>query len=340
MILVPWVLFIALILFLLALDLGVLNRRAHVIETREALMWTALWVSLSLAFTVPIYFLYERQLFGIGTHVGHPLSGLDAAVQYLTGYLVEESLSLDNIFVMALIFAYFRVPPQHQHGVLFWGILGALVMRGIMIAAGTVLLNRLEWTTYIFGGLLLYTAVKMMLAREDEMEPEQNWTLRMLRRVLPVSTEYAGGRYLVRVDGRLMATPLLAVLLVIEATDLVFAVDSIPAVLAITRDPFLVFTSNIFAVLGLRSLYFALAGLLRKFAYLRASLTFLLAFIAVKMLLHHHFHIPPAVSLAFIGGILAVGILASLAAARRGIPPFESLRTEEDRGLKADERQE
>lgn len=336
-----WVGFIAFILSMLALDLGVLNRKAHIISTREALKWTALWVSLSLGFSILVYGMYEHHWFGAGVHsaatvapsttspstaspdqehhgtVAHgsgsnTLGGKDAFYQYLTGYIVEQSLSLDNVMVIALIFAYFGIPRELQHRVLFWGIVGVLVMRGLMIAAGTALIERFDWITYVFGGLLLLTAVKLLLARNEDVHPERNPLVRVARMLYPVTQTLDGEKFFTRVDGRRAITPLFLVLLVVESTDVLFAVDSIPAVFAVTKDPFIVFTSNVFAILGLRSLYFALAGLMAKFQYLTVSLVFVLAFVGIKLILEHHYHIPVVASLVVIVGILSVGVLASL----------------------------
>ena len=312
-----WAGFLALILVILMLDLGVFHRRAHVIAMREALVWSAIWVTVAMTFNVAVYFLYEYQLLGIGTRVGQQLTGREAALQYFTGYLLEESLSVDNMFVIAMIFAFFVVPPVYQHRVLFWGILGAMIMRGVMIGAGAALINRLEWITYAFGALLILTAVKMLVTSEQEIAPERNILVRLARRIYPVTPDYHGQKFFVRVEGRKTVTPLLLVLLVIESSDLLFAIDSIPAVLAVTADPFIVFTSNIFAILGLRSLYFALAGMIHRFRYLKLSLVFLLAFIGCKMLIAHYHKIPIQISLVIIAGILSVGVIASLVAAKR-----------------------
>jgi tellurite resistance protein TerC len=307
-----WIGFTALVLFLLALDLGVFNRTAHVVSTGEAFGWTALWVALALLFNVGIYYIYDQHWLGVGLDIGHPLGGSQAALQFFTGYLIEKSLSLDNIFVIALIFTYFGVPLRHQHRLLFWGILGALVLRGVMIVAGVALINRFSWMVYVFGGLLILTAVKMLVARHDNLEPDRNPLVRLARRVYPVSAELEDGRFFTRTGGRRAVTPMLLALLVIESTDVLFAVDSIPAIFAVTRDPFIVFTSNIFAILGLRSLYFVLASAMQHFRYLKMSLVFILAFVGVKMILAHHHPIPTAVSLAVIAGILVVGVLASI----------------------------
>jgi tellurite resistance protein TerC len=317
MIALPWIGFIVLVLAMLAIDLGVFHRRGHVIGAKEAGMWTAVWIALALLFNVGVYFAYAHQLPGIGAGAVGGLSGRQAALEFLAGYVIEKSLSLDNIFIIALIFSYFGVRPEYQHRVLLWGILGALVMRGAMIAAGAALIHRFTWMTYIFGALLILTAVRMLVSRHDTVAPDRNPLVRLARRIFPVSTEFEGQRFFTRIDGRRAATPMFIVLLVIESTDLLFAVDSIPAVFAVTRDPFLVFTSNIFAILGLRSLYFVLAGVIDSFRYMKASLVFLLAFVGAKMLLAHHYPIPTVASLVIIAVVLLTGVLASIAAARR-----------------------
>lgn len=313
-----WAGFLIFVVALLALDLGVLNRRPHVIKPREALMWTAFWVSLALSFNVFIYFAYSHHWFELGLGDKSAPSGRQAAIEFFTAYIVEQSLSLDNIFVMALIFGYFGVPSRHQHRVLFWGIVGVLVMRGIMIVGGMALIHKFEWITYIFGAMLLFTAVKLMSSNSEEIEPEHNPLVKLTRRLVPVVPDMESGKFFATIDGKRAVTPLFIVLMMVESTDLLFAIDSIPACFAVTFDPFLVFTSNIFAVLGLRSMYFALAAVMDKFRYLKQSLVFLLAFIGVKMLLvHSEWKVPASVSLIFIAGILGVGILASLIAARR-----------------------
>jgi TerC family integral membrane protein len=307
-----WIGFIVFVLVMLALDLGVLQRKAHVIRTREALAWTSLCIVLALLFNVLVYFMYRHHWLGIGTGEGARLTGKDAAIQFFTGWVIEYSLSLDNIFVIAVIFGYFGVPPKYQHRVLFWGILGALVLRGLMIWAGAALIQRFDWMIYIFGGLLILTAIKMLLTQTDEVEPEKNPLVRIARRLYPVTSDFQEQKFFTHVDGKKAITPMFLVLLVVESTDVLFAVDSIPAIFAITKDPFLVFTSNVFAILGLRSLYFALAGMMGHFRYLKASLVFVLAFVGVKMILSHHYPIDPIVSLAIIVSILGVGIVASL----------------------------
>ncbi len=313
-----WIGFIVFVLVMLALDLGVFNRTAHEIRTREALGWTALCITLALIFNVLVYFMYRYHWLGIGTGEGSQLTGKDAALNFFTGWVVEYSLSLDNIFIIAIIFGYFKVPHKYQHRVLFWGILGALIMRGLMIAAGAALIHRFEWIIYFFGGLLIFTAVKMLITQQDDIDPDKNLFVRCARKLYPVTTHFEGEKFFTRIDGMRAVTPLFLVLLVVESTDVLFAVDSIPAIFAITTDSFLVFTSNIFAILGLRSLYFALAGMMGKFRHLKASLVFVLAFVGVKMLLSKHFHIDAPVSLAVIVGILVVGILASLFGPNKG----------------------
>ena len=319
-----WAGFVLLILTLLALDLGVFHRRVHAIGMGEALAWSAFWIILALLFNLGIFFIYEHNWMG----VGHPgvvdLDGRTAALQFFTGYLVEKSLSLDNIFVIALIFAHFQIPLAYQHRVLFWGILGALVLRGIMIAAGAALIQRFDWMAYVFGGALLFTAVRMLVARHDNLEPEKSPVVRLARRFYPVTEDLHGSRFFIRLDGQRAMTPLFLVLLLVEATDVLFAIDSIPAIFAVTMDPFLVFTSNVFAILGLRSLYFALAPLMDRFRFLKTSLVFVLAFVGVKMILSHHWPIPTPISLSVILGILGVGLVASFAPAKLETAPLVS----------------
>jgi tellurite resistance protein TerC len=320
---VPWLGFLLLIVGLLALDLVVFHRHGHVIGPREALGWSAFWIALGLAFAFVVRAIYDGHWFGAGTGA-LALSGRTAAIQYLTGYVVEKSLSVDNIFVIAMIFSYFSVPPAFQHRVLYWGILGALVLRLAMILAGAALIERFTWMVYVFGGFLILSAVKLLVTRHDSIDPGRNPLVRLARRWYPVSERFEGEHFFVRIDGRRTVTPLFLVLLVVESSDVVFAVDSIPAVFAITRDPFLVFTSNVFAILGLRALYFALAAVMGRFRYLKMSLVFVLAYVGVKMILAHHYPIPALVSLAFIAGILAVGVIASLWAGARDTAALES----------------
>lgn len=310
-----WLGFLAFIFGMIAIDLGVFHRTAHAMKVKEALTWTFVWVSLAMAFNVFVYFLYREQWLGFTGSEAERLSGSEAALKFFTGYLVEYSLSVDNIFVIAMIVAFFRVPSDQQHRLLFWGVMGAVVMRGIMIGLGTALIARFDWIMYFFGALLIASAARMLVMREDNFHPDRNLFVRIARRLFRVSSHYEGSRFFTRVDGCLAATPMFLALILVETSDVMFAVDSIPAIFAITQDPFIIFTSNIFAIMGLRSLYFALAGLMDKFRYLKTSLVFLLAFIGVKMILKHHYEISDAVSLAVIGGILAVGVLASLLAA-------------------------
>lgn len=313
--------FIGLVCVLLALDLGVFHRKAHVVKTKEALAWTVLWILCALVFNVFVYYAYEHHIFGIGLPVPDanvtgklPHDGKEAALFFLTGYLVEKSLSLDNIFVIALIFAYFKVPGIHQHRVLFWGILGALVMRGVMIYAGAKLVESFSWVMYVFGGLLLFTAAKMLFAGDATIHPEKSPLLRVARKIYPVTRDFEGQKFFTKLDGKRAITPLFLVLLLIESTDVIFAVDSIPAIFGITTDPFIVFTSNIFAILGLRTLYFVLAAMMDVFHHLKFSLVFVLAFVGVKMIAEqaHFFHITPVMSLCIIGGALGLGMIASL----------------------------
>lgn len=306
-----WVAFIAFIMFVVALDLGVFHRRARLIGLREALSWTLVWIALALLFIICIYFLYEFNPAGWDMDTAQ-LSGREAALQYLVGYILEKSLSVDNIFVIALVFSSLSVPAAQQHRVLFWGILGAIVLRGIMILTGAALIAEFDWIVYVFGTILLYSAAKMLTLRQETVDVEEHIAVRLVRRFYPVTSGYRGKNFFVVEGGVKKVTPLFLALILVEASDVTFAVDSIPAIFAVTRDPFIVFTSNIFAILGLRSLFFVLAGMMDRFRYLRTSLVFLLAYIGVKMLLQHHYPIPNIISLAVIGGILTVGVLASL----------------------------
>ncbi|MEO0728591.1 MAG: TerC family protein [Bacteroidota bacterium] len=305
-----WGIFILFILLLLALDLGVFNRENHVPTTREALRWTSLWATVGLSFGFVVYYLYSH-------HWGdRDLTGGDAVMKYLTGYLVELSLSMDNVFVMALIFKYFRIPAQFQHRVLFWGILGALVFRAGMIFAGVWLLEQFQWMMYLFGAILIYSAWKMLTSDED-VDPNRNPIIRYAKKVFPVSNKIEGERFFVRRRHILAATPLFIALLMIETTDVLFAFDSIPAILAITTDPFLVFSSNVFAILGLRSLYFVLASMMDRFEYLKYSLAIILFFVAAKMLLHTVWHPAEWLNLAVIFVMLAGGVVVSLYQTRK-----------------------
>jgi tellurite resistance protein TerC len=291
-----WTAFGGLVLVMLALDLGVFHRRKHEIRFKEAATWSAVWISLALAFA------------GLVWHV----RGGHSALEFLTAYIIEESLSVDNLFVFLLIFGYFAVPGRDQHGVLFWGILGAMVFRAFFIVAGVALLHRFEWVIYVFGAILIYSGIKIGLQKDKEIHPEQNPVLRLFRKFMPVTTNFEGSRFFVRREGKTFATPLFLVLLVVETTDLIFAVDSIPAVLAITQDRFIVYTSNIFAIMGLRALYFALKGVMSLFHHLHYGLAIILVFVGVKMILAHFLHIPTGIALGVVAGVLLFSIVASL----------------------------
>ena len=308
--------FIALVMVLMAVDLGVFNRKAHIPTAREALVSTLAWIFLSLLFNVFVYFAYEYKWLGLGLYTYEPMGGQEAALKYMTGYLLEEALSVDNLFVMALVFAQFRVPKKYQHRILFWGILGVLVFRGLLIGAGIALIHYFTWLFYIFGILLLWSAYKMWRSGDAEEDVNDHGVVRLIRRFYPVSRSYEGGHFFTFENGRRAVTPLFVALMVIETTDIMFAFDSVPAVFSITTDPFLVFSSNIFAILGLRSLYFVLANILDRFTHLKHSMIGILFFIGVKMvLLPQGVHIPELVSLLIIGAMLAVGVLTSIVAA-------------------------
>ena len=306
-----WIAFNAAVLGILALDLGVFHRDSHTVTVREALTWTAVWISLSLVFN-GIIFVWR------GSEVG---------LQFLTGYLIEYSLSVDNIFVFVLLFTYFRVPAEYQHRILFWGIIGALIMRGTMIGLGAALISEFEWLLVLFGLFLIVTGIRLGFKKEgeEEVHPENNLLVKIVRRIMPVTKEMRGDRFFVRENGKLFATPLLLVLLIVESTDLLFAVDSIPAIFGVTQDPFIVYTSNVCAILGLRSLYFLLAGVMNKFHYLQLGLAVILTFVGIKMvlpeashwLLHETIKIPTPISLGFIILVLAVAVVASLIRANR-----------------------
>lgn len=304
-----WAAFICCILFFLALDLGVFHRRAHIVRFKEALAWTLVWFTLAMLFAILL----------------RPLRGEKEALEFLTGYLIELSLSMDNVFVIALIFGYFRIPPQYQHRVLFWGIVGALVMRGAMIGAGVALISALSWILYLFGLFLVFSGIKMLLV-DTEVDPEKNPVLKMARRLYPISPHLDGQKFFTYWNGRRALTPLALVLLMVETTDLIFAVDSIPAIFGVTREPFIIFTSNVFAILGLRSLYFVLAGAISYFRYLKVGLSLVLVFVGIKMLLAPHdrenplwfqLHIPIAVSLLLILSIILCSILVSVIVVKR-----------------------
>jgi len=303
-----WIGFNVFVLAMLALDLGVFNREAHKVSLKEASIWSAVWVSLALLFNVGLFF-----------EVGHA-----KALQFTTGYLIELSLSVDNIFVFLVIFRYFSVPEYTRHRVLFWGILGALVMRATMIFAGVLLLKRFEWLIYIFGAFLIYTGYKMFKHGDEEIHPEQNPVLNLVRRLVPMSPDYDDAHFFTLRNARKVATPLLAVLVMIETTDVVFALDSIPAIFAVTRDPLIVYTSNIFAILGLRSMFFLLSGVMDRFVYLKTGLAVVLSFVGVKMVISEFLHIPIGISLGVVAAVLLTSIIVSLRATARetaGTPP-------------------
>jgi len=298
-----WIGFIVFVIAMLLLDLMVFQRKSHEIRLKEALLWSAFWIGLSLLFNVGVYIWGGKQ----------------QALEFLTGYLLEKSLSVDNIFVFLLVFSYFKIPHKYQHEVLFWGILGALIMRGIFIAGGIALLKQFHWVIYIFGGFLVFTGIKMAFGKEKEIHPEKNPVLHFLNRIIPVAKEYEGEKFFIRDAGKWLATPLFAVLLVVETTDVLFAFDSIPAILAITRDPFIVYTSNVFAILGLRALYFALAGVMEYFHYLNYGLSVILVFVGFKMLIADIYKIPIGISLAVLAFILTVSIVASIIWPKKGV---------------------
>ena len=303
-----WAGFIVLILSMLAIDLGIFHRRSHAISIKESFIWTGVWIFVALIFNIGVYYMYEN---GWGVRYVDSFSGSDASIKFFTGYVIEKSLSLDNIFVIALIFSYFSVPLMYQHRVLYWGILGAIIMRGIFIGLGAILIQSFSWILYIFAVLLILTAIKMLMC-SDDMDPGKNFLLRLAKKFYPVSPGFEGQKFFTRVNGIRAITPLFLVLLVVESSDVIFAVDSIPAIFAITTDPFIIFTSNIFAILGLRSLYFVLSSVMNVFKYIKTSLVFILVFIGVKMIASHYCEIPAVFSLSVILGMLLVGILASV----------------------------
>jgi tellurite resistance protein TerC len=293
---VPWILFGIFILAMMALDLGLMNRKSHAVSFKEALLTSLFWIALAFLFNLVVYFW----------------RGPEAAMQFLAGYLIEESLSVDNLFVFLLVFKYFNVPALYLHRVLFWGIFGAIIMRAIFIGVGIALVTRFHWVIYLFGGFLVLTGIKMAFQKDKDLDPEANPVLKLFRRFFPVSDQYEGGKFFIRREGILMATPLFIVLLFIEITDVIFAVDSIPAVFSITLDPFIVYTSNIFAILGLRSLFFVLAGMMDKFRYLQYGLSAILVFVGVKMSISGIYHISTGTSLGVLGLLLAISIGVSL----------------------------
>ena len=306
---IVWISFIASILLFLALDLGVFNKTPHIISSKEAGKWTGIFATISFLFSGVIYWLYSTN------YIANPdaLKPAEASIKFITGYLIELSLSVDNIFVIAIIFSSFRIPQKYQHRVLFWGIIGAIVFRGLMIYFGVLLIHKFSWTTYIFGVFLIFTAVKMLFSKEeDKFEPKKSFVYRTLRKIIPVTTHIDGEHFFVKRRHLTAATPLFVALVVIEVMDVIFAIDSVPAILAITSDPFLVFSSNIFAILGLRSMYFFLSHMLNRFAHLEYSLIAILSFVGLKMLLHDFYVVPEWMSLAFIALSLLIGIIVSL----------------------------
>jgi tellurite resistance protein TerC len=292
-----WIWFNVFILFLLALDLGIFNRKSHEVTVKEALTWSGVWIAISLLFNVGLYYF----------------KGSEIAFQFLAGYLIEKSLSVDNIFVFIMIFSYFNVPTKYQHKVLFYGIIGALLMRAGMIVAGSAIISTFHWTIYLFGAFLAFTGIKMLVKKDDDsFDPEANFLVKSVKKFIPMTKEYKEDKLFVKNNGVLMATPLFLVLLIVEFSDVIFAVDSIPAIFGVTQDPFIVYTSNIFAILGLRSLYFALAGIMHKFEYLKVGLSFVLVFIGTKMMIMDFYKIPISVSLGVIVTILSTSMLVSL----------------------------
>jgi len=303
-----WGIFIAVILIFLALDLGVFNRTPHIISTKEATKWTAIWVTISFLFSGVIYWLYSSGLIANSDN----LTPTDATIKYITGYLIELSLSVDNIFVIAVIFTSFKIPQKYQHRVLFWGILGAIVFRALMIFFGIMLINKFSFTTYVFGAFLIFTAYRMLVSKDESFNPKKSFVYKQIRRFIPITTKMNGEHFFIKLRHINAATPLFIALIIIEFTDILFALDSIPAILAITSDPFLVFTSNIFAILGLRSMYFFLSNMLERFHHLKFSLIAILTFVGIKLILAHHIKFPEWVSLSFIAISLFTGIVVSL----------------------------
>lgn len=303
-----WIVFNAVVLILLVLDLTVISRQHKRIPFKQAMLMSAFWIGLAMAFAV-----FVRQWFGA-----------TKSLEFLTGYLLEEALSVDNLFVFILLFAYFKVPPEEEKSVLFWGIIGALIMRGIFIIAGVALVQRFHWILYVFGVFLIWTGFQLMRGGDKEQDPSKNIVLKFCRRFLPLTDTYEGKSFFVRREGKTFATPLFVVLLVVETTDILFATDSIPAILAITRDPFIVYTSNVFAILGLRSLYFALAGMMKLFHYLNYGLSVVLMFIGAKMLLPEKYHVPTWAALAVVAGVLGLSVLASVLFPKKDEPSSEA----------------
>lgn len=309
-----WLAFLGFVFAMLALDLGVFHKSAHEVKMREALIWSGVWIAIALVFCGGVYMFWDQ------IQPGSQYTATEAGTAFLTGYLVEKALSIDNIFVFLMVFAYFKVPAKYQHRVLFWGILGALIFRAIFIAAGSAILEKFFWSMLIFGAFLIFTGIKMLVVKDKEIDPEKNPLVKLVKRFIPVTQEYVGQKFLTRIDGKLWATPLFITLVVVEFTDIIFAVDSIPAIFAITSDPFIVFTSNVFAILGLRALFFALAGLVQMFHYLSYGLAFVLMFVGGKMLYNYAEKeiytewnkFPVVWSLVIIALILTVSVVASI----------------------------
>lgn len=300
-----WIFFNAFVLAMLALDLGVFHKKAHEVKMKEALTWSAVWIICALIFNALIYYYWDWMA------PGSEYANSDAALAFLTGYLIEKSLSVDNVFVFLMIFSYFQVPSLYQHKVLFWGILGALIMRAIFIFAGVALITTFHWMIYIFGALLIFTGVNMALQKDKKLEPEKNPVIRLFKKFFPVTDDYHGDSFFTKLNSRRVATPMFIVLLIIETTDVIFAVDSIPAILAITSNPFIVYTSNVFAILGLRALYFALAGIMGLFHYLNYGLAVILVFVGLKMMIVDFYKIPVEISLLVVMGILIISVILS-----------------------------
>ncbi len=324
-----WLGFLGFVLAMLALDLGVFHKDAHEVKIKEALIWSGVWIALALLFNVGLFFTWES------IYPNSEYTPNEAGLAFLTGYIVEKALSVDNIFVFLMVFAYFNVPAKYQHRVLFWGIIGALVLRALFIAAGSAMLKNFAWTVLIFGGFLILTGIKMLVTKEKKLDPEKNPVIRLVRKLMPVTPDYVGQKFFTRIDGRLWATPLFVTLVFVEFTDVIFAVDSIPAIFAITKDPFIVFTSNVFAILGLRALFFALAGLMGLFHYLGTGLASILLFVGGKMVYTYYMHtwggqpefkFPIALSLSIIVGVITLSIVASLIKPKKdgGEPPMEA----------------
>ena len=304
----PWVSFSIFVIVMLVLDLGVFHRKAHEVKFKESLIWSGVWILLALLFNVIIYFWH----------------GPKTSLEFLTGYLIEKSLSIDNLFVFLMLFSYFSVPPIYQHRVLFWGIVGALIIRAIFIATGITLIHKFHWLMYILGAFLIITGIKMALQKDKEVHPERNPVLKLLKRFIPVTDHYEDGKFFIKKGAQRFATPLFVVLIAVETTDMIFALDSVPAILAITTDPFIVYTSNVFAILGLRSIYFALAGMMRLFHYLNYGLSGILAFVGMKMLIAEIYKIPIGIALGVVASMLIISVLASIAFPRKTAPELPS----------------